>query len=57
MQEAIAVQIKVDWSYWSLLGRFKVPNSDERNKVVLNDEEKTVIETIIGLQNHLIATL
>ena len=44
MQEAIAMQIKFGWSYWSSLGRFIVPNSDKHNNMVLTDKQKTVIE-------------
>ena len=44
MQEAIAMQIKVGWSYWSSLGRFLVPSSDKHNNMVLTDKQKAVIE-------------
>ena len=44
MQEAIAAQIKVGWSYWFSLRHFQFPNSDERNQMVLTDKQKTVIE-------------
>ena len=44
MQEVIAVQIKVCWSYWSLLGPFTVPQVRQHNRMVLTNKQKVVIE-------------
>ena len=44
MQEAIAVQIKVSWSYWSLLGCFTVPQSRQTQQDGFNWQQKAVIE-------------
>ena len=40
MQEAIAVQIKVGWSYWSSLGRFTVPQFRRTQQDGFNQQTK-----------------